>query len=218
MKFSLRPLAIAFLCSVLLLGATSCRTVYYGAMEKIGFEKRDLLVRAVKAAKAKQKEAGGEYRDALTQLQAVYGRSGSNLEKAYDKLNAEYLSCETATGIVKHRIDEMDRVASDLFKEWQKEVGTMSDASLAGASQTKLIETKASFATLSSALHTSYDAMPPVLAKLRDHTLYLKHNLNAESLGALRGKAAAIQGDIQVLLDRMNRSISEADAFVKTMN
>jgi hypothetical protein len=66
-----------------------CRTIYYGAMEKIGFEKRDLLVRAVKNAKAKQKEAGGEYRDALQQLQAVYGRSGSNLEKAYDKLNAE---------------------------------------------------------------------------------------------------------------------------------
>ena len=215
MNFSSRHFAIALACVCLTF--TSCRTVYYGAMEKIGFEKRDLLVRAVKAAKAKQKEAGGEYRDALTQLQAVYGRSGSDLEKAYDKLNAEYLACDAATKVVKHRIDEMDRVASDLFKEWQKEIGTMSDASLAGSSQTKLIETKANFAKLSSALHTSYDAMPPVLGKLRDHTLYLKHNLNAESLGALRGKADVIQGDIQILLDRMNRAIAEADTFVKTM-
>jgi hypothetical protein len=59
--------------------------------------------------------------------------------------------------------------------------------------------------------------MPPVLDKLRDHTLYLKHNLNAEALGALRGKAEVIQSDIQALLDRMNRAIAEADAFVKTM-
>lgn len=208
---------IAFALILACFTLTSCRTVYYSAMEKIGFEKRDLLVRAVKDAKAKQKEAGGEYRDALQQLQAVYGRSGSNLEKAYDKLNAEYLACDGATKIVKHRIDEMDRVASDLFKEWQKEIGTMSDASLAGASQAKLTATKARFAELSSALHSSYNAMPPVLDKLRDHTLYLKHNLNAEALGALRGKADAIQGDIQVLLERMNRAIAEADAFVKTM-
>jgi hypothetical protein len=118
---------------------------------------------------------------------------------------------------VKHRIDEMDRVASDLFKEWQKEIGTMSDASLAGSSQAKLTATKAGFAELSSALHNSYNAMPPVLDKPRDHTLYLKHNLNAEALGTLRGRADVIQSDIQALLERMNRSIAEADAFVKTM-
>jgi hypothetical protein len=211
------PRVLAMVCLCASLALTSCRSIYYGAMEKIGFEKRDLLVRAVKNAKAKQKEAGGEYRDALQQLQAVYGRSGSNLEKAHDKLNAEYLACDAATKIVKHRIDEMDRVASDLFKEWQKEIGTMSDASLAGSSQTKLIETKARFAELSSALHNSYNAMPPVLDNLRDHTLYLKHNLNAEALGALRSKADVIQGDIQALLERMNRAIAEADAFVKTM-
>jgi hypothetical protein len=215
MKLATRNLCVAL--ALVCLSFTSCRTIYYGAMEKIGFEKRDLLVRAVKNVKAKQKEAGGEYRDALQQLQAVYGRSGSNLEKAYDKLNAEYLACDAATKVVKHRIDEMDRVASDLFREWQKEIGTMSDAALAGSSQTKLIETKARFAELSSALHNSYNAMPPVLDKLRDHTLYLKHNLNAESLGALRSKADVIQGDIQALLERMNRAIAEADAFVKTM-
>lgn len=129
----------------------------------------------------------------------------------------EYLACDGATKIVKHRIDEMDRVASDLFKEWQKEIGTMSDASLAGSSQAKLTATKAGFAELSSALHNSYNAMPPVLDKPRDHTLYLKHNLNAEALGTLRGRADVIQSDIQALLERMNRSIAEADAFVKTM-
>jgi hypothetical protein len=41
---------------VALIALTSCRAVYYSAMEKVGFEKRDLLVRAVKNAKAKQKE------------------------------------------------------------------------------------------------------------------------------------------------------------------
>lgn len=206
--------------ALFLLAATSltgCRSVYYGVMQEFGIEKRDLLRRAVNAVRAKQKDAGGQYKDALEQLRGVYGHSGSSLEKFYDRLNAEYLACETATGAVKARITEMDRVASDLFKEWQKEIGTMNDATLAGASQTKLTETRTRFASLSSALHASYDAMTPVLTRLRDHTLFLKHNLNAESLDATRGRADAIQGDIQALIERMNRAIAEADAFVKQM-
>jgi chromosome segregation ATPase len=172
---------------------------------------------AVKAARGEQEEAGKEFKDALAQLRAIYGSSGSNLERSYDKLKAEYESCDAETKAVKGRIVEMDRIASDLFNEWQKEIGEMGDASLASTSRTRLSETRARFASVSSALHSSYDTMPPVLAKLKDHVLFLKHNLNAEAIGALRGKADIIQGDIQTLLGRMNQAIAEADGFVKTL-
>lgn len=201
----------------LALAITGCRTVYYSAMEKVGFEKRDLLRRAVKLARSEQQDTGKQYKDALQQLRAVYGSSGSNLEKTYDKLKREYDTCERDTAAVKSRIREMDRVASDLFAEWQKEIGTMSDATLAGSSREKLAQTRASFDQVSLALHRSYDAMPPVLKKFEDHVVYLKHNLNAEALGSLKGKADVIEGDIQALLDRMNSAISEADRFVKTL-
>jgi chromosome segregation ATPase len=199
------------------LSLSSCRSIYYSAMEEIGFEKRDLLRSAVKAARGEQEEAGKEFKDALAQLRSIYGSSGSNLERAYDKLKGEYESCEAETKAVKGRIAGMDRVASDLFREWQKEIGEMGDASLASASRSRLSETRTRFAAVSSALHSSYDTMPPVLAKLRDHVLFLKHNLNAEAIGALRGKADIIQGDIQTLLGRMNEAITEADGFVKTL-
>ena len=203
--------------AIVVLALTGCRSIYYSAMEEFGFEKRDLLRRAVKAARGEQEDAGKEFKDALAQLRAIYGSSGSNLEKAYDKLKAEYDACEAETKAVKGRIDEMDRVASDLFKEWQKEIGEIGDASLAAASRARLSETRTRFASVSGALHTSYNTMPPVLAKLRDHVLFLKHNLNAEAIGALRGKADVIQGDIQTLLGRMNDAITEADGFVKTL-
>ena len=216
MKFPrLRPLHAVLACVVLT--ATSCRSIYYDAMEKFGYEKRDLLRSAVKAARSEQQDAGKEFKDALAQLQAVYGSSGSNLERTYNKLKGEYDSCEAETKAVKGRIAEMDRVASDLFAEWQKEIGEMGDASLASGSRSRLNETRSRFTTVSGALHSSYDTMPPVLAKLRDHVLFLKHNLNAEAIGSLRGKADIIQGDIQTLLTRMNQAITEADSFVKTL-
>jgi chromosome segregation ATPase len=203
--------------AIIVLTFTSCRSIYYSAMEEIGFEKRDLLRSAVKAARSEQEDAGKEFKDALAQLRSIYGSSGSNLERAYDKLKAEYDSCDAETKAVKGRIAEMDRVASDLFSEWQKEIGEMGDASLASTSRSRLSETRTRFASVSSALHSSYNTMPPVLAKLRDHVLFLKHNLNAEAIGALRGKADIIQGDIQALLGRMNQAITEADGFVKTL-
>jgi chromosome segregation ATPase len=201
----------------LLIGLAGCRSIYYDAMEKFGYEKRDLLRSAVKAARGEQEDAGKEFKDALTQLQSVYGSSSSKLEKSYSRLKAEYDSCESETTAVKGRIDEMDRVASDLFAEWQKEISEMSDSSLASTSRARLGETRSRFASVSGALHRSYETMQPVLGKLRDHVLFLKHNLNAEAIGSLRAKADVIQGDIGTLLGRMSQAIAEADAFVKTL-
>ncbi len=60
--------------------------------------------------------------------------------------------------------------------------------------------------------------MDPVLRQFRDQVvLYLKHNINAAAIGSLRGTAGSIQGNIQRLLEQMNRSITEADRFIQTM-
>lgn len=58
--------------------------------------------------------------------------------------------------------------------------------------------------------------MDPVLAQLRDYVLYLKHNLNAEAVGALRNEAGQIEAQVQSLLTDMRRSINEAQRFVNT--
>lgn len=57
----------------------------------------------------------------------------------------------------------------------------------------------------------------PLQRQFRDQVLYLKHNLNAAAIGSLRGTAYSIQGNIQRLLEQMNRSIAEADHFIQTM-
>ena len=59
-------------------------------MEKIGFEKRDLLISAVKKARGEQKETGAEFQDAMTQLKKLSSFHGGNLESGYDKFKAKY--------------------------------------------------------------------------------------------------------------------------------
>lgn len=196
---------------------TSCNTIYYAAWEKLGYEKRDLLKSAVKAARGEQKEAGEEFQDALTQLKKLTGYRGGNLESAYNRFKGEYEDCEAQATAVRSQIREVDTVARDLFREWEKEIRQYQNASLAADSRRKLADTRSRFEQLSSSLHAAESTMDPVLRQFRDQVLYLKHNLNAAAIGSLRGKADDIQGDIQRLLVQMNRAIAEADRFIQTL-
>jgi hypothetical protein len=60
----------------------------------------------------------------------------------------------------------------------------------------------------------SEKSMDPVLARLRDQVLALKHSLNAEALGRLEGEVGAIDRDVDALLADLRRSMAEADAFL----
>jgi len=195
----------------------SCNSVYYAAWEKLGWEKRDLLVSAVKSARGEQKEAGEEFQDALTQLKKLSGYHGGNLESAYSKFKAEYDDCEAQATQVRSEIREVDQVARDLFREWEREIRQYENASLAADSRARLADTRSRFQQLSTTLHAAEASMEPVLRQFRDQVLYLKHNLNAAAIGSLRGKADTIQSNIQRLLEQMNRSIAEADRFIQTM-
>ena len=192
-------------------------SIYYAAWEKLGWEKRDLLVSAVKKARGEQKDAGEEFQDAMTQLKKLSGFHGGNLESAYNKFKAEYEDCEAQANKVRSQVREVDTVARDLFREWERETRQYENASLAADSRRRLEETRSRFEQLSSSLHSAESTMDPVLRQFRDQVLYLKHNLNAAAIGSLRGTADNIQADIQRLLEQMNRSIAEADRFISAM-
>ena len=61
------------------------------------------------------------------------------------------------------------------------------------------------------------DRMQPVLVTFRDQVLFLKHNLNAQALRALDTTVRDLQGDISTLIAEMDKSMSEADAFIRNL-
>ncbi|MDD4464017.1 MAG: DUF2959 family protein, partial [Desulfobacterales bacterium] len=121
---------------------------------------------------------------------------------------------ERARGI-DERIDQMDRIAKDLFKEWEYEIKAMTNENFKQQSRRSLEDTQKRYAQLSRTAGAARDRMKPVLAKLNDYVLYLKHNLNAQAIGALQKEARSIETDVDVLIADMTRSIREADAFLK---
>ena len=192
-----------------------CRSVYYSTMETFGKQKRDLLQTKVQQVRNEQDAAAQQLKDALTQLQELYGTEGTELEKAYKRLQSEYESSVSKAEALRDRIKQMDRVARDLFAEWEKEAASIQTASLRQASEAQLRDTQSRYQTLYTTTTRAEKSMEPVLVKFKDYVLYLKHNLNAQALGTLQGEATRIQTDINRLIADMNASIKQADDFIK---
>jgi hypothetical protein len=60
--------------------------------------------------------------------------------------------------------------------------------------------------------------MAPVLAAFQDQVLYLKHNLNAQAIASLDKEFVTVTMNIAGLIAAMEKSISEAEAFMKSLN
>jgi len=197
---------------------SACQSVYYGTMEKFGYEKRDLLVGNVEDARKAQQGAKKQFESALEQFIAVTNYQGGDLEKQYRKLKGEYEDSEAKANKVRSEIAEVERVAKDLFAEWESELKQYSSAELRRNSQRQLQDTRARYQQLIAAMKRAERKLDPVLNAFRDRVLYLKHNLNAQAIASLRTNRKAMESDIALLIGDMNRSIAEADRFIKAMS
>lgn len=200
--------------TLLLLSLAACESTYYGAMEKVGVHKRDILVDRVGEARDAQQDGQAEFQDALTQFRAVVNFKGGDLEKLYDKLDAEYQDSVDAAEDIRDRIDRVESVAEALFDEWEDELELYSSASLRADSERKLRDTRQKYKGLIRSMRRAEKSMQPVLDAFQDNVLYLKHNLNASAIGALKGELADIDRDVSSLISSMNEAIQESDSFI----
>ncbi|MBW1888231.1 MAG: DUF2959 family protein, partial [Deltaproteobacteria bacterium] len=150
-------------------------------------------------------------------VKEIYGFKGGDLEKFYNNLKDDYESCENRAENVTKRIAQVEQIAGDLFIEWQNEINEMSNEKLKTRSRQSLRDTKKRYARLRNAMINTKSKMAPVLQHLKDYVLYLKHNLNAQALGALEGEVSEIETEVEALIRDMRRSITEADDFIKSL-
>ncbi len=191
------------------------RNTKYSAYEMIGVEKRDLLGKYVGDTREAQEETKEAFKDALDQLKKTYNFDGGKLERQYNALNGSYQDAEARANEVHKDVDKVEKVAEDLFAEWKREISEISTESLRSKSREQLVDTQKRFGQLKASLKSSESKIDPVLKKLKDHVLYLKHNLNAKAVASLKGETVRIEGEIQSLIKAIESSIKESDEFIK---
>ena len=209
-------LSLAATCAAML-ALGSCRSAYYGALEKLGVHKRDILVERVEEGRDAQHAAKEQFQSALEAFREVSDFEGGELDDLYRRLQKEYDRSEAQVRAVRSRIEKIEEVSEDLFDEWKQELQEIQNEELRRRDEISLRETRARYEDLIDAMRRAESKMQPVLTVFADHVLFLKHNLNARAIASLQGQLGSIEDDISSLIADMEGSIAEADAFIATM-
>lgn len=86
------------------LSLAACQSAYYGAAEKFGIHKRDILVDRVESSRDAQSSAKETFEVALDQLTELINYDGGDLEKIYRDTDRNYNRAESAAKNVRERV------------------------------------------------------------------------------------------------------------------
>ena len=195
----------------------SCTSTYYRALESIGIEKRDILADRIEETRDAQSDAKEQFSSALEQYRSVVQVDGGDLEDVYDRLNREYERSASRADRVRERIASVEKVAGDLFEEWEDEIDAYSDPDLARRSRSLLSDTRGDYRDVLQAMHRAEQSMEPVLTLFNDQVMFLRHNLNARAIGALESELATLEEATATLVEEMEVAIAEASSFIEEM-
>jgi len=208
-------MCIRIIVASLVFFQVGCSSAYYSAMEALGHPKRDLLVTRVEQARDSQKDAKEQFKTALEKFQSVVSFHGGDLEERYKSLDREFEKSKAEAGRVSNKIESVKDVAEALFAEWQSELRKYSNSRLRNESKRELEETRSRYGPLIQQMERAKDKMAPVVGAFQDQVLFLKHNLNARAISSIKGELLSVKGDVAKLVREMERSIDEANAFVR---
>jgi hypothetical protein len=181
-------------------------------------EKRDILVKRVRDARKAQQDGKEEFRSALDRFKSVVESEGGTLEEKYNALSKQLERSESRARDIHDHVKGVKDVSSDLFREWEKELGQYNDRALRAESERELRATKRRTEGVIAAMEKADKRVDPVLQPLRDRVLFLKHNLNASAMGALDKELVALRTNVDVLVRDLESSIAEAETFITQMD
>jgi ElaB/YqjD/DUF883 family membrane-anchored ribosome-binding protein len=201
-----------------LLGVSGCQTIYFAAMEKLGREKRDILVKRILTVKKDQEQTQEQLKTTLEAFKEVTGFEGGNLEKTYNRLNDSYERCRDRANDLHNHVNSVDDVAKRMFSEWKGEVKDMRNFTLKRQSQALLTDAQRQHSSYMQQMRSTENRIKPVLQAFGDQVVFLKHNLNARAISSLKKTSADLDLQASDLIREINASSREADQYIQTLS
>lgn len=156
--------------------------------------------------------------DAASRFRTLVGLQAADLERAYRAQDAAYDRLAADVAALRTRIADVDSAGRALFAEWDAELAEMGGETLRAASQVRRDSAQARFDRHLAGMREAEAAAAPALADLRDHTLALKHTLDARAVSALDGTATSVETEANRLLQEAERAADRAEHALAAAN
>lgn len=216
-KRALRP-AVAALLIVMLAATAGCQKAYYGAMEMVGVQKRQILVNRSEDSRNALHAAMIDFGPVLDRFSSRLQLTGQPPKERYEAVQALFDVVDSRAQTLNKSLDKTQDVADALFADWEKEARGYASEALQETARQRLNETRDAFRAMMRAARRAEDTVPPVLEPLRRHTLHLKINQNDQAAATVDAELPRLQQDIAALQQYMQTAIDEANRFIHFMN
>ncbi len=117
---------------------------------------------------------------------------------------------------LRDSVEPMANAADDMFRRWTKDMEAFGNSRMRQRSQTRLDETRTRYQGIVGATQAAQIALDAFHDDLRDHALFLRHDLNATSVASLRSDVREMRQQIDGLDMRFDATVAAAREYVES--
>lgn len=176
----------------------------------------ELLTRIerLQAETAVAKEAAHETLQELCTIVSPNFRGDAAAEFA--KFLAASERSEEQAEVLREVAAPMQEAADELFHRWTKDMEAFGNSRMRQRSQTRLDETRTRFHGIVGAAQAAQIALDTFQDDVRDHALFLRHDLNSASVASIRGDVRELNEQVQALDTRFDATVAASRAYVES--
>jgi len=176
------------------------------AQSKKSAKQTESLEKAGDSAKEAVKDVLKDLRDLLAGYNSIINGDAKDTQSAYKKLVNNLKGTEKSIDGAKKQLAGLNKEADKFFKDWEKDLASISSDSVREKSANRMEVAKTRYAAIGETLTKAREELAPVVQNLNDQILYLGRDLSPEAVADLQDEAEAL-----------NQQATEVTAKVKEM-
>lgn len=186
-----------------LMGMTSCSTIsaVFDSRSESGLEEVDGLLGSVERAHLECELSRDQSAHALDTLHAIVAPDfRGDAIMAYEQLRGALKRSEKQAEALRETLPPMAKAAAKVAEDWEADLAGFGSEVMRNKSRARLEETTAAYVAVETPLRAAAKAFDVFNIGLKDHVLYLEHDLNSNAVSAIEDELVILT-QLQVDLD-----------------
>ena len=155
-------------------------------------------------------------RDAVASLEGMMdGDLGEDPAATYIAFVERLDGSEKQAEQLRDSIDPMNDNAERVFKQWEQNLREFTSPTMLKRSEQRLEATRARYEKVREAAESAHEQLVEVNQTMRDHALFLGHDLNAGSIEAVKADLREMSGDAGKLDSSLSLCMETARSYVE---